>query len=256
MQLFGLARFVSYFYDLLLYLNMFTGMEAPGISAALWLDAVIVGFILYAGYYLLAKTAREKKWFLLLLIFPAFLFFYLTDIYRHSFTSILWRYHIVNMVIVGLVITNLLQDKMGNGRLLFGAIYLGLVTLGLLSIFKISETRCWNTSPDCGSNIEEAQFISHAERPLLITDFNKFGLVNFLAVINEAKLSNADVMYCKGEVPDIYAKAKANAYSDIYVIHASDSLASAVQAQFGKSMLPFRKEVPPFSSQIWHVRLK
>ena len=256
MQLIGLVRFFSFLYDMLLYFSLLMTGETAGISTGLWIDAVLLCVIVYAIYFLLTKTTKERKWFLILLLLPTILFFYLSDIFRQGFTSILWRYQIVNMVVVGLVMTNLLQEKIRNGKMPYAVLYLGLITMGLVSIFKISEIRCWNTSPDCTSNVEEARYISTAEHPLLITDFNKFGLANFLAVINDARLTNADVVYCKGNVPDIKSPAEANGYTDVYVIHASDSLAAAVQAQFGGRLLPFRKEVPLWSSQIWHAKLK
>lgn len=80
--------------------------------------------------------------------------------------------------------------------------------------------------------------------------------MNFLAAINEANRTNADGIYCKGIIPDIKTQAEANANPDVYIIHASDSLVTAVKAQFGEIMLPYRKVLPPFSSLIWRAKLE
>jgi len=254
LQLLGFVRSFAFLFDANLYLFWFNGRTTSGIYTALLIDLVLLAFIIHSIIYLCTKTSKEIRWFLILLILPLFLLFYISDVIRNGFTSLLWRYQIVNMVGVSLIVTNLLKDKIVRGKWLYIGIYFGLVLFGIASILKIEANRCWMTSPNCKSNIEEAQLISDANHPLIITNF-KPGLVNFLAVLHDSRAKNADIMYCKGTLPNLKEKIAGKAYSEIDVLQASDTLAKQVKSQFGTSMLPYRKKVDRFSPQIWQIKL-
>ncbi len=254
-QLLGFVKSFVFLSDLGSYLLWLSGTTTSGIYSALLIDFVLLAFISYSIFYLCTKTSKQITWFVILILLPLFLLFYLSDIIRNSFTSALWRYQIVNMAGISLIVTNLLKDKIAKGKLMYIGIYFGLVLVGIVSILKISANRCWITSPDCESNIEEAQLISSAVHPLIITDFNKFGLFNFFAVLHDSKATKADIIYCKGTIPDLKEKIAGKAYSEIDILQASDTLAQQVKSQFGKSMMPYRKEVNIFSPQIWQTKL-
>ena len=253
-QLLGFVRSFAFLFDSNLYLFWFGGKTSPGIYSVLLIDLVLLAFIIYSIFYLFTRTSKEIRWFLILIILPLFLILYISDVIRNGFTSVLWRYQIVNMVGVSLIVTNLLKDKIVKGKWLYIGIYFGLVLFGIASILKIDANRCWMTVPSCKSNIEEAQLISNANHPLIITNF-KPGLVNFLAVLHDSRAKNADIMYCKGTLPNLKEKIAGKAYSEIYVLNASDTLAQQIKSQFGKSMLPCRKKVDRFSPQIWQIKL-
>jgi len=57
-------------------------------------------------------------------------------------------------------------------------------------------------------------------------------------------------MYCKGTTPNIKQTITGKAYSEIYVLEASDTLTQQVKSKFRKSMLAYRKEANMFSPQI------
>jgi hypothetical protein len=92
---------------------------------------------------------------------------------------------------------------------------------------------------------------------LIITDFNGggAGFATFLAVLNDAKAKQADIMYSKESIPNLQEKIAGKAYSEIYVLEASETLIQQVKSQYGKSMLPYKKELDMFSSPIWYVQL-
>lgn len=255
LQLLGFVRSFAFLFDAKLYARWFSDTTTPGIYSALILDLVLLSFIAYSIYYLLTRTSKEIRWFVMLLILPLFLLFYLSDIFRNGFASALWRYQIVNMVGISLIVTNLLKDKIANGKWLYIGIYWGLVFLGITSILKIAANRCWNTSPDCESNVEEAQLISHAAHPLIITGFSGYGIERFFAVLNDSKATKADILYCKGNIPNLKEIIAGKAYSEIYVLKASDKLAQQIKSQFGKTMLPYRKETNMMTEQIWQMKL-
>jgi len=213
----------------------------------------ILVFLIYAICYLFANTAKQTKWFLTLVVLPLLLFIFLSDMLRHSGTSMLWRYQIVNMVAVTFVVTYLLKDTIAKGRLLFMGVYLGLVFLGILSVLVIADQGCWNTSRNCEPNVEEARLISQAPHPLVITDFSGAGLVNFMAVLNKSKAKNADVIYANGTLQNLKQEMASNRFSEIYVIEASESLTHQLKLQFGENMVPLRKNINMFTPQIWRI---
>jgi uncharacterized membrane protein len=241
------------FFHLLGFVRSFIYFKNAG---TFFMDFLVLLFVLFSFFHLFAKSARHVKWFLALIIFPLVFLFYITDIVRHTCASALWRYQIVNMVGISLVVTNLLKDKIENGKLLYGSIYMGLVLLGITSILKIEEGRCWNTRPDCESNIQEAHLIAHAEHPLLITDFGGWGFANFIAVLNGSKARNADIMYCKGEIQDKIEEIKSKAYSEIYLVQPSEKLVKNLRLLLGERMLPLKKEANVMSPQIWQIKLR
>jgi uncharacterized membrane protein len=254
-QLLGFVRSFIFLYDTNLYGAWFNGNAPQGIYSALLIDLIFLALITYSVFYLFTKTSKEIRWLLILIVLPLLLFLYISDIIRDGFTSILWRYQIVNMAGIILIVAKLLNDKIAKGKWLYIAIYFVLVFSGVASILKIAATRCWNTSPDCEYRIEESELISAAAHPLIITDFT--GLGNFdrsLSVLNDCKATKADILYCKGTIPNITEKIAGKAYSDIYVFAASDSIVQQIKSQFGKTMLPFRKAPTMFAPQIWQIK--
>ena len=255
-QLVGFVRSFIFLYDVNVYSAWFRGTATQDIYSALLIDFTFLALIIYSISYLFTKTSKEVRWFLILIVLPLLLFLYISDIIRNGFTSKLWRYQIVNMAGIILIVANLLNDKIAKGKWLYIGIYFVLVFSGIASILKIAATRCWNTSPDCKYRIEESELISYAAHPLIITDSGTLGtLGRFLSVLNDSKATKADIMYCNGTIPNLTEKIAGKAYSDIYVFAASDTIVQQMKSQFGKTMLPFRKEPTMIAPQIWQIKL-
>jgi uncharacterized membrane protein len=254
-QLLGFVRSFVFLFDITWYWTWSAGTATSGIYSILLIDLVFLTLIIYAIYYLFANTSKETRWFLLLMVLPLFLLLYISDLIRNGSTSLLWRYQIVNMAGITLIVANLLNDKLAKGKWVYIGIYVGLVFVSITSILKIAATRCWNTSPDCEYRIEESQLISQAMRPLIITDFNGLGFDRTISVLYDSKATKADIMYCKGTIPNLKAEIAGKAYSEIVVMAASDTLVQQIRAQFGITMLPYRKEPTMFAPQIWQIKL-
>jgi uncharacterized membrane protein len=254
-QLLGFARSFTFLYDTNLYWAWSGGSALQGIYSALLIDLVFLALIFYSIFYLCTKTSKEIRGYLILIVLPLLLLLYISDIIRHGSTSMLWRYQIVNMAGIILIVAKLLNDKIAKGRWLYIGIYFGLVFFGLASILKIAATRCWNTSPDCGYRTEESALISHAAHPLIITDFDGLGFDRTISVFNDSKATKADIMYCKGTIPNLKEKIAGKTYSEIDVMAASDTLVQQMRLQFGKNMQPYRDEPTMFAPQIWQIKL-
>jgi uncharacterized membrane protein len=258
-QMIGWARSFTYFSDLTYYFILYTGKLEQELYFGLVFDVLVLCMIFYSIGYLIRKSSKDVKWYLISIILPLFLFFYISDIIRNGLTSLLWRYQVVNMVGITIVVANLLTRKIKDGRPLFISLYCGLIMLGIISTARIVEERCWNTSADCPSIINVAQVISQASYPLIITDlggFGEYGFDNFLSIINESKSKNADILYCKGSTPDIRIRLAGKPYSEIFVLQASDEFINILKRQLGDSFMLYRKEDNAVYPQIiWRIKL-
>lgn len=258
-QLLGWTRAFSYLVDWIPYFQLFSGTLNPDLLIGLLVDMIVLSLIFYAIWYLATKSPKETKRVLILIILPLFLFFYISDTIRNGLTSVLWRYHIVNMVGIILVVTILLNDKISKGKLLFIGVYFGLIILGIGSTLNIAEKRCWNTSTDCPSVIDIAQVISQSAKPLIITDFggsNGYGFVNLLAILKESGSENADIMYCKGAIPDLKRRTNRKEYSEVYVIQSSDEFVQDLKSNLGEDIVLYKKLDDVYSSQkVWKINL-
>jgi uncharacterized membrane protein len=258
-QMIGWARSFTYFSDFTYYFVLYTGKLQQELYLGLFVDVIVLWMIFYSIGHLISKSSKDVKWYLLSIILPLFLFFYLSDVIRHGFTSVLWRYQVVNMVGITIVVANLLTSKIKDGRPLFVSLYCGLIILGIISTARIAEERCWNTSADCPSIINVAQIIAKESYPLIITDlggFGEYGFDNFLSIINESKSKNADVLYCKETIPDIRIQLAGKQYSQIFVLQASDQFIEILKRQLGDSFVMYIKEDNVFYPQIiWKIKL-
>jgi len=129
---------------LVLLLTQFIGMVRSftflqsGFSStspiAIVTDLAVFALIIYAIRYTFKSSAKTIRWYLILIVLPLFLLFYISDIVRNAFSSAFIRYQIVNMVGIILIVTNLLRDKIYKGRVFFIGVYFALVFIGITSI--------------------------------------------------------------------------------------------------------------------------
>ena len=185
---------------------------------------------------LFKRTRNEIKYFLLLIIIPGCIFFFLNDLLRNGMTSWWWRYLIFIGPGVILVMTNLLYKKIA-GRLFYSICFLVLILIGISSIISIAESKHWNIGKKMNIYIENARFISKAEKPLLISDFvdNK-SMVDFMVVMQECNSYNIDVLRASPGIDSVENRINHKEYSDIYIFYASDELTGNLKSQFDSRM--------------------
>nr|AGU11773.1 Dolichyl-phosphate-mannose-protein mannosyltransferase [uncultured organism] len=117
-QLAGLTKSFIYLFDINVYFTLLLGGgKTKQFYYSIIIDNAAIAFVLYTILYFFINASKEVKWFLLLNIVPLFLIFYLSDIFRDGFTSLLWRYQITNMVGISLIVTYLLYNKISEGKL-------------------------------------------------------------------------------------------------------------------------------------------
>jgi len=225
----------------------------PATMSAFFLNFVVLALIVKAFVFLLKKTGKETKYFLLLIILPGLVFFYFLDLVRNGMTSWWWRYLIFAAAGIILVMTNFLCKKIEKGSITYSFIFIALAAIGIGSMFSISGARHWTLGRKWDCYIEDARLFSSARKPLLITDFAfNHGMINSMVTILECKSGNIDILRASPDIGNIEEMINGKDYSDIYVFHASDELIGNLKSQFGEKMDSLHIEG---TSSIWKINL-
>ncbi len=252
-QIFGFIRIFLFYFD---YSLLKDATAEDFFTADLFIDLLlgmlVLSLIIGAFIYLFRKSRKEIIYFLVLIILPGLIFFYVYDVARNGLTSIWWRYFIFIYVGILMVVAYLLYKKISTGRLLFAFIYVGLVYTGITSVLKISKEKCWYTRDDCNIAVEDAQIFSDARKPLLITTFSYYcGMGDFIVVLSECTSDSIDILYASPDIKDVKAVLGGKEYSEIYVVHASNELVQNLKLQFGEKMdsLEYMRSLP-----MWRIK--
>jgi hypothetical protein len=203
------------------------------------MNGLILAAIISSVIYVLKKEPKEIAFFLVLIILPQFLFFYISDIVRKAGTSLFFRYHVVSFIGIVLFMAYFLSQKLKQGKFLYSGIYLGLVIVGIISIGYLSKDRFRDMHFISAVSAEEAQLFSSSQEPLLITDLSyppSMGLGVLMSILSECTSENIDVLCVSPDINNIKEKIPEKKYSEIYVFHSSKELVQILQSQFGEKM--------------------
>jgi uncharacterized membrane protein len=233
-QCFYLVSIFSFKLD---YLSVFERMpfNAPPEALSAFIFNILALALLCASFIVLMwRTKREIRYFLLLMIVPGLLFFYVNDLLRNGMTSWWWRYLMFVAPGVILVMTNFLYERIEKGSLFYSVCYLALAFIGISSIWSIGNARHWHIGNKMNVYIENARLISGAKKPLLVTDFTgNRTMVDFMVVMQECNSGNIDILRASPGIDNVETRINHREYSDIYVLYASDELIGNLRAQFG-----------------------
>ena len=249
--------FISIFEFFIDYTLVFVDQIIPPLQLIIIVSVINIFtlvFLVTAFVYFFRKAEKESKYFILFIIFPGFLLFYISDIIRNGFASFWFRYLIFHVSAIIIILAFIIYRKIEQGKLTFAAIYTGLVIFGIVSIFTISKSRFWYLGGYWQQvYIEDARLLSKAEKPLLITDFSfREGMVDFLVVINECKSENIDIIRVTPDINDIENMVKGEDYSEVYVFHASDELVENLKSRYGEKMDSLEVEG---ISPVWEIKI-
>jgi hypothetical protein len=241
LPLIGVCLFlVSIFSFKLDYLSVFEQMPSsapPEALSALLFNSIVLALLCASCIVLVLKTRKEVRYFLLLIIIPGFLLFYVNDLFRNGMTSWWWRYLMFVAPGVILVMTNFLYEKIEKASLLYSVCYAALAVIGLSSIGTIANARHWHIGNTMNVYIENARLISQAKKPLLITDLaNNKSMVDLMVVMRECNSRSIDVLRASPGIDNVENRITHREYSDIYVLYASDGLIGNLRSQFGGRM--------------------
>jgi uncharacterized membrane protein len=249
-----LISIVSFKLDYLTAFDQVPFNPTPDLISALIFNTIVFAVMIVSFVFLFKRTRKEVKYFLLLIIIPGFLFFYLNDLLRNGMTSWWWRYLMFLAPGVILVLTNLLYRKIEKGSFLWFLCYLVLALIGASSIGSIAEAKHWHIGKTMDVYIANARLISQAEKPLLITDLtSNRNMVDLVVVMKECDSDSIDILRASPGIDGVESRINHKGYSDIYVIYASDELVGNLKSQFGGAME--RLNLKGISS-IWRIAVE
>ena len=238
-----LCQFASYTWT---FVSMYVGQsleiianyKISGNYAVFFSETAILLLIFYSIVYGIRKLPKDVSFFLILMLLPEFLFFYISDIIRNTNSSIIWKYQLVIYVAILLFMVFFLHKKIIQQNLYVSAIYLVFIIAGVIISIKDSGKKCYFSGLNCNTSFIEAEVFSKAQKPLLISDFSFwYGNINaFMPIINEYESDNIYVLYASPDIENVEVMLTNKDYSDIYVIHASNELVKNLKSQFGERM--------------------
>ena len=237
-QLLGYVRIFSFYKEYSLFWDDIGELMGPSLVLEFTVNLLLLAFLVFCFIFMLRKSKREIKWFVLLIILPGFLTFYIFDVARNSLTSVWWRYLIFNTIGIFLIVSYFLFQKLKEGKVLYSLVYLGLIVISLFSVKTIAAPRYWYIGGNWQQKfIENARLFSEAEHPLVITDYSYWlGLGGAIVVFNECSSENIDILQLSADDPDIQSKIPQETYSDIYLVYASDSLVRRLTEIYGQGI--------------------
>jgi hypothetical protein len=252
-QIFYLFSIFSSPLDFFYEFEQTTTSIPPEAQGAFLLNFAALTLIVMAFIFLLRKTRKETKYFLLLMTLPGLLFFYALDLVRNGMTSWWWRYLIFIATGIILVMTNFLSEKIRKGSLPYSIIFIALAVIGISSMLSISKAKHWSLGRKWDCYIEDARLFSTSNKPLLITDFAfNHGMINSMVVMLECNSGNIDILRASPDIDNVDKMISHKDYSDIYVFHSSDELIRNLKSQFGEKMDSLRVEG---ISSIWKINV-
>jgi uncharacterized membrane protein len=234
--------------------SLFMFNEESGKQFNIPIIVLIVILIFTSIFYAKRKMKRESFYFLLSILLPSFLFFFVTDLIRGAGTSLMERYHYVNYVVLLFFLALFFTRKISNKKLMFFALYVCIIVFGIISNIRISQSKNWGLSPTF--DFSPVRYIENAERCLLISDFTapgkRIGVTMFLMIINEIKTKNVDILYTSPDDQQIESKITKNKYTAIYVLYASEKLLDNLKSQFENQLIQI--ESPELYYPFWQIK--
>ncbi|MBN1398720.1 MAG: glycosyltransferase family 39 protein [Bacteroidetes bacterium] len=231
-QLFYLFSIFSSTLDIFTVFDRTSTEMPPETGGAFLIGFAVLVVIITAVISLIKKEEKEIKYFLLLIIFPGLIAFYIHDIARHTMTSWWWRYLIFISTGVILLITGYFYKRIEKGKLFYFVIFIAFTAIGINSLFNISQSRHWLIGKKLDLYIHDAQLFSQLSKPLIITDYGSSGgFADFMVVVMECRSDNIDIANVTPEISKIENIINRKDYSDILIFHASKELTDNLKPQ-------------------------
>lgn len=200
----------------------------------LLLSVLIIATIFYGA----RRMKKESFYFLLFIFLSAFLFFLISDLIRGAGSSLIPRYHYINLTMVLFFISFFLSRKIQRKNFVYFTLYLVIAVTGTYSIYTVSQKKTYNYFPVYDFN--PIKYFNNSENCLVISDFKtprNQEITAFLMVANAIDSENVDILRTTPNNIDIKQTLDKNIYSDIFIIYASDELLKNLKTQFGEKLM-------------------
>lgn len=217
--------------------NMFFSHVIRGNYFEIATISLVLALFVYSVFYSYKKGDRKTCTYISLIVLSQFFFFLLSDLIRDSGISLIWRYNILFTIGIMFFLVYLFNEKILSGRLLYSGFLLVLLLLGVISIVRFSDRYFFSLFQ---GQINNAALLSKSDHPLFISDMNALwpgaDAGGVLAFMNECESDNIDVLRVTSDIKNIEDYYDSTAYSDIYVLQASNELIENLKSQLGEKM--------------------
>ena len=211
----------------------------------LFVSVLVLFIITYSFIYAYKKLSKEKFWFMFFITLPLMLFFYTVDMFRGSITAIIERYQLAVYLGTIIVVSFFLYQIISAGKKYAIILYFMFFGLGVTSLIILAKDEQGDSiTPGLRGIVNTAEFISKAEKPLIITDgeSNKLFWTKFLAFLNRCESDNIDVLYASENISEIEEMISGNGYSDVYILLLSDNLKKTLESQLKDKMIQVKND--------------
>jgi len=253
-QLLGFVRVFSFYKEYFLFWDNINALMSPSLILEFAVNLLVLVFIVICFIFLMKRSKKKISWFIVLMLVPGFIFFFISDIARNSITSVWLRYLIFNTIGIFLLVSYYLSQKLKDGKSIYILFYAGIILISLISVITISKHRHWYLGGSWQQKfIEDARFFSQADHPLVITDYSHWlGMGGAMVVFNECDSDAIDILQVSAGDKNLKERIPMDTYSDIYVFHASEALIENLTEQFTDQMQALTHED---ISPMWQINL-
>jgi uncharacterized membrane protein len=247
-QIIGMSRSFVSIEDLF---QWFLVNEARCFSTIIYLIGSII--VVISVVYAVKKIEQRNLIFILSIFLASFLFFLLSDIFRNTGSSLIFRYQYISYSAILLVMSFFLGSKIIKKKILFFTLYIAFAIMGIVSIINISHDKTWDYYFTW--DFTPIKYLEDSEKCLLITDFttpDDQGITAFLMIANAVKSGNVDVYRTSPDNNEIIDEINKRSYTDIYVYHASEQLIDNLKLQFGENLIQI--DDPELFNPFWQIK--
>ena len=211
-------------------------------------------FIIISIFYAARKMKKQSFYFLLFMFLCSFLFFLISDLIRHTGSSLFFRYHYIHIVVTLFFISFLLSRKINKKNIFYFTLYVVIAVLGISSMQKVSQNKKWYFNLQ---DFKPVDYLDKFDNYLVVSDigspFGEHPIKAFLMVANAIESENVDILRTTPDNPDIKEMISENSYSDVFVIYASEQLLKNLRAQFGDRLTQI--DDPEFYNPVYKIVL-
>lgn len=223
--------------DLLTQFDLFTLYVMKGNFWQIIAAMLVVGVFAYSVYDVFKHQNRKIFTYISSMILIQFIVFFTLDLLRDSGISIIWRYNLLFTLGMILFISGTLASKIKDGKNFYKGVWITLIVFGIFSIVRFSDRYYFNYFQH---TINNAELLSKSKNPLLISDMYTLwangDAGGFLSMVNECNSDEIDILWVEPDVKNISSFIDSTQYSNIYVLHASDSLIANIRSQLPQKM--------------------
>lgn len=212
-------------------MNMFSTYNILDNGAQVFVSFLMISLFIVAIIFNIKKAPLKTWVYLSLIILLQVLLFSISDIIRNTNSSLIYRYHILNIIGIFLFLVYYFSVNIGAKRILHVGLFLCLIAFFVFSNIRFVDGPMNSVMQEY---VNTAAHVSKNKKPLVITNFNTFwGTGGGVAVLNECKSNKIDVLWITEDTPNLKI-SDLDVYSEVYLMYATIDLEDKVTKLLGE----------------------